>query len=65
VADEIVFEDVRPAVPVLDLDAALKRYRRLGFSAHAYAGDHRHVQQGETSRMSEDLEDSLQDRATS
>jgi hypothetical protein len=30
------FEDVAPVVPVRDLDAALERYRRLGFSVRAY-----------------------------
>ena len=28
----IVFEDVAPVVPVRDLQAALERYRQLGFS---------------------------------
>jgi catechol 2,3-dioxygenase-like lactoylglutathione lyase family enzyme len=31
-----VFERVVPVVPVTDLDAALERYRRLGFSVRAY-----------------------------
>jgi catechol 2,3-dioxygenase-like lactoylglutathione lyase family enzyme len=29
-------------IPVLDLDAALDRYRRLGFEVHAYEGDARY-----------------------
>ncbi|APB00476.1 bleomycin resistance protein [Nocardia seriolae] len=37
-SDEIVFERVAPVIPVRDLDAALARYRRLGFTAHAYEG---------------------------
>jgi predicted enzyme related to lactoylglutathione lyase len=41
-ADEIVFEDVAPVLSVLDLDAALERYRRLGFSARAYTGEARY-----------------------
>lgn len=40
--DEIVFEDVAPVLPVRDLDAALERYRRLGFGARAYEGDARY-----------------------
>jgi catechol 2,3-dioxygenase-like lactoylglutathione lyase family enzyme len=32
----IVFEDVAPVVPVRDLQAALERYRRLGFEVRAY-----------------------------
>ncbi len=30
------FEDVAPVIPVRNLDAALERYRRLGFEVHAY-----------------------------
>lgn len=41
-AAEIGFEDVAPVLPVRDLDAALERYRRLGFSARAYEGDARY-----------------------
>jgi hypothetical protein len=33
--DDVVFHDVAPVVPVLDLDAALERYRRLGFTTRA------------------------------
>ena len=32
----IVFKDVAPVVPVRDLQAALERYRRLGFEVRAY-----------------------------
>ncbi|MFF4036152.1 bleomycin resistance protein [Streptomyces sviceus] len=39
---EIVFTDVAPVVPVRNLDAALERYRRLGFSARAYDGPQRY-----------------------
>jgi catechol 2,3-dioxygenase-like lactoylglutathione lyase family enzyme len=35
-ATPIVFEDVAPVVPVRDLQAALERYRRLGFDVRAY-----------------------------
>jgi catechol 2,3-dioxygenase-like lactoylglutathione lyase family enzyme len=35
-ASPIVFEDVAPVVPVGDLQAALERYRRLGFDVRAY-----------------------------
>ena len=41
-ADEALFLSVSPVVPVLDLDAALDRYRRLGFAVHAYDGDDRY-----------------------
>ncbi len=41
-ADEIVFQYVAPVIPVRDLDAALARYRRLGFTTHAYEGDERY-----------------------
>ncbi|QLL10310.1 bleomycin resistance protein [Mycobacterium vicinigordonae] len=36
------FTSVAPIVPVLDLDAALDRYRRLGFHARAYDGPDRY-----------------------
>ena len=36
VGDRVVFEDVVPVVPVRDLDAALHRYRALGFEVRAY-----------------------------
>ena len=32
----IVFQDVAPVVPVRDLQAALERYRQLGFDVRAY-----------------------------
>ncbi|MGH9280393.1 MAG: bleomycin resistance protein, partial [Acidimicrobiales bacterium] len=35
---EIVFSRVAPVVPVLDLDAAMERYRRMGFTVRAYEG---------------------------
>jgi catechol 2,3-dioxygenase-like lactoylglutathione lyase family enzyme len=41
-AEELVFEDVAPVIPVRDLDAALARYRRLGFTAHEYEGPERY-----------------------
>jgi hypothetical protein len=37
-----VFDSVAPVLPVLDLDAALERYRRLGFDVRAYAGPDRY-----------------------
>jgi hypothetical protein len=39
---EIDFESVAPIVPVVDLDAALDRYRLLGFDARAYEGPERY-----------------------
>nr|WP_209305669.1 VOC family protein [Mycobacterium sp. PS03-16] len=36
------FERVAPIIPVLDLDAALERYRRLGFDVRAYDGPDRY-----------------------
>lgn len=38
----VTFVRVAPIIPVLDLDAALERYRRLGFAARAYAGPDRY-----------------------
>ena len=35
----IVFENVAPVVPVRDLQAALERYRQLGFDVRAYGHD--------------------------
>ena len=32
----IVFKDVAPVMPVRDLQAALERYRQLGFEVRAY-----------------------------
>jgi catechol 2,3-dioxygenase-like lactoylglutathione lyase family enzyme len=37
-AEDIRFDSVAPVIPVRDLDAALERYRRLGFTVHAYEG---------------------------
>lgn len=34
--DELAFESVSPVIPVLDLDTALARYRKLGFATRAY-----------------------------
>lgn len=39
---DIAFTEVAPVVPVKDLDAALDRYRRLGFTAQAYDGPDRY-----------------------
>ena len=39
---DIAFSSVAPVIPVRDLDAALERYRRLGFEAHAYSGPDRY-----------------------
>ncbi|MEU1343829.1 VOC family protein [Streptomyces sp. NPDC005827] len=39
---EVAFTGVAPVVPVRDLDAALDRYRRLGFTARAYEGPDRY-----------------------
>jgi hypothetical protein len=38
----IDFISVSPIVPVLNLDVALDRYRRLGFTARAYEGPERY-----------------------
>jgi hypothetical protein len=48
---EVAFTNVAPVVPVRDLDAALDRYRRLGFAAHAYEGPNRYgfVERGSVS----------------
>lgn len=40
--DDVAFLRVAPVVPVRDLDAALDRYRRLGFDARAYEGTARY-----------------------
>lgn len=39
---QVSFARVAPIIPVVDLDAALERYRRLGFSAHRYEGPDRY-----------------------
>lgn len=41
-AEEILFSDVAPVVPVLDLDAALDQYRRLGFAVKRSDGGERY-----------------------
>lgn len=50
-AEEILFQDVAPVVPVRDLDVALDRYRRLGFAVRSYAGGERYgfVERGRVS----------------
>ncbi|MCK2213277.1 VOC family protein [Actinomadura sp. ATCC 31491] len=40
--EHVTFEEVAPVVPVRDLDAALDRYRRLGFAVRAYQGPARY-----------------------
>lgn len=40
--DEVTFSNVAPVIVVQDLDRALTRYRKLGFSAHAYEGPERY-----------------------
>jgi hypothetical protein len=40
--DEVKFSRVAPVIPVRDLDRALRRYRKLGFAAHAYDGPDRY-----------------------
>jgi catechol 2,3-dioxygenase-like lactoylglutathione lyase family enzyme len=35
----VTFEKIAPVIPVLNLDAALDRYRRLGFEVRRYEGD--------------------------
>lgn len=39
---EVRFSHVAPVIAVRDLDRALRRYRKLGFSAHAYDGPDRY-----------------------
>ena len=41
-ADRVAFTRVSPVIPVRDLDAALERYRRLGFEVEAYSGAERY-----------------------
>jgi hypothetical protein len=38
----ITFDRVAPVIPVLNLEAALDRYRRLGFATYAYEGNARY-----------------------
>ncbi|MGH2851425.1 MAG: bleomycin resistance protein [Solirubrobacteraceae bacterium] len=40
--EEIEFKDVAPVIPVRNLDAALERYRKLGFAPHPYEGPQRY-----------------------
>ena len=40
--EEISFVSVAPVIPVGDLDAALDRYRRLGFGVRAHPGPERY-----------------------
>ncbi len=40
--DEVSFSRVAPVIGVLDLDRALRRYRKLGFSARTYEGPDRY-----------------------
>jgi catechol 2,3-dioxygenase-like lactoylglutathione lyase family enzyme len=42
VVDEVTFSNVAPVIAVRDLDRALRRYRKLGFSARAYGGPERY-----------------------
>jgi hypothetical protein len=37
-----LFESLAPVIPVRDLDGALERYTRLGFTTHPYSGDARY-----------------------
>jgi catechol 2,3-dioxygenase-like lactoylglutathione lyase family enzyme len=39
----VVFERVAPVIPVRDLEAALDRYRRLGFAVNSYEGPERYA----------------------
>lgn len=39
---DVDFEKVAPVIPVLDVDAALDRYRTLGFTVHRYGGEERY-----------------------
>ena len=41
-AEGVRFERIAPVVPVLDLDVALERYRRLGFEVERYTGGPRY-----------------------
>jgi catechol 2,3-dioxygenase-like lactoylglutathione lyase family enzyme len=40
--NEVTFSDVAPVIAVRDLDRALRRYRKLGFSTRAYEGPDRY-----------------------
>jgi catechol 2,3-dioxygenase-like lactoylglutathione lyase family enzyme len=41
--EDVRFESVSPVVPVRDLDAAMDRYRRLGFDVHGSEGPARYA----------------------
>jgi len=51
VAEGVEFQSVSPVIPVRDLDAALDRYRLLGFEAEGYSGPERYgfVERGNVS----------------
>jgi len=40
---EVAFERVAPVIPVRDIDAAVERYRRLGFQVEVYSGPARYA----------------------
>ncbi|MGA8725125.1 MAG: hypothetical protein WB565_08775 [Acidimicrobiales bacterium] len=40
--DDLICERISPVLPVVGLDAALGRYRRLGFDAQPYSGPARY-----------------------
>ena len=50
-ADDVTFDRIAPVLPVLDLGAALKRYRRPGFDVEPYIGGERYgfVERGRVS----------------
>ena len=39
---DVTFARITPILPVLNLDAAIDRYRRLGFDVHEYEGPERY-----------------------
>ncbi|MDG4796810.1 VOC family protein [Micromonospora sp. WMMD1082] len=40
--EDVTFDGIAPVVPVRDLDAALDRYERLGFTVRAHTGAERY-----------------------
>jgi hypothetical protein len=40
--DDVTFSNIAPVLSVLDLDRALRRYRKLGFSVRRYEGPERY-----------------------
>jgi hypothetical protein len=42
VADDVIVERVAPVIPVLNLEAALDRYARMGFQVRRYHGEARY-----------------------